>query len=444
MTRFVILGGGWAGLLAAREISKNIPDAEITVLEKSRYEERGGLLRTEYIRGHPFDIGGPHILFSRNKDVLANIVEILGNNSRKIRRRSFIRIKGQVIPYPFENGMYKLPKQVRAKIGGEIISNILNFHDPEAKQPTNFLEWIRSSFGEEMTDLYMKPYNEKIWKRNLAEMDSDWVYSPGRLPLPSIGEIVKSVAGIREEGYKEQSYFYYPKKGGIQALYDSLLSSVRGMSNVTVIFNTGVRDLKRNGENWIVNSEFSADVVVNTLPLPYLLEISQIGYNLKDAGTHLDYNTVVTVGLVLSRKTPGELSVYVPDKSIIFHRYSWSSFLEKSPRDDESSVLAEITVPMGKTPMKSEDYVQLAIDGFKRLGVIGNTNEVIETGVWYNEYGYPVYDKGHSQFRELILRTLEDNNVFSVGRWGSWHYWNTDKVYEAVQKTVEKLSKKVV
>jgi len=30
------------------------------------------------------------------------------------------------------------------------------------------------------------------------------------------------------------------------------------------------------------------------------------------------------------------------------------------------------------------------------------------------------------------MHILKENNIISVGRWGSWHYWNIDMVYRAV------------
>jgi len=30
------------------------------------------------------------------------------------------------------------------------------------------------------------------------------------------------------------------------------------------------------------------------------------------------------------------------------------------------------------------------------------------------------------------INILKGNYIISVGRWGSWHYWNTDMVYRAI------------
>lgn len=61
----VVLGGGWAGVLYGLEYKSRYPNSSIMVLE--RQKAIGGLLRSEVINGHVFDVGGSHVIFSRNK-----------------------------------------------------------------------------------------------------------------------------------------------------------------------------------------------------------------------------------------------------------------------------------------------------------------------------------------------------------------------------------------
>ena len=44
----------------------------------------------------------------------------------------------------------------------------------------DFASWIRWRFGDGIAEHFMDPYNEKVWKRDLAEITSDWV--AGRVP----------------------------------------------------------------------------------------------------------------------------------------------------------------------------------------------------------------------------------------------------------------------
>ncbi|MEM0369005.1 MAG: hypothetical protein QXN57_06145, partial [Desulfurococcaceae archaeon] len=88
--------------------------------------------------------------------------------------------------------------------------------------PRNLEEWIYGFFGKWIADKYLVPYNKKIWKRPLNQLDVDWIYTPGRLPVPDWRDVVKSALGIPTIGYSEQAKFYYPARGGIYALFESV------------------------------------------------------------------------------------------------------------------------------------------------------------------------------------------------------------------------------
>ena len=57
-----ILGGGLCGLVAGSKIKNSV------ILEAD--SSAGGHCRSEISEGYTYDIGGPHIIFSRNKKIL--------------------------------------------------------------------------------------------------------------------------------------------------------------------------------------------------------------------------------------------------------------------------------------------------------------------------------------------------------------------------------------
>ncbi|MEM1561188.1 MAG: NAD(P)-binding protein, partial [Ignisphaera sp.] len=87
MTSVAVLGGGWAGILFGLEYKLRKPNARVVILEKQRTV--GGLLRSEKINGHLFDIGGSHVIFSRNKTILNRMLEII-DDVLEVPRKSFI------------------------------------------------------------------------------------------------------------------------------------------------------------------------------------------------------------------------------------------------------------------------------------------------------------------------------------------------------------------
>ena len=214
-----ILGSGWAGLLYAHQLEKS-RNNKILFIEADKRDNLGGLLKSHVQSGLTFDIGGPHLLFSKDNSILSSIVNLLGENCLLRRRNNFVYYDGNFIPYPFENGIYKLSPEIRVKFITGIIERMISIAKNRDYKPETFLDWITGFFGDYMAQEYLIPYNNKIWKRPLESMAADWVFSPGRLPFPELQRMIMSSAGIPNNGYEEQAYFYYPQKGGIQSLFN--------------------------------------------------------------------------------------------------------------------------------------------------------------------------------------------------------------------------------
>lgn len=428
----LILGGGWAGLLYAdKEVSKR--KNHIAVVERDPQHKMGGLLKSEEISGFTFDIGGPHLLFSRDVSILSNILKILGDNVSKRERNNYVLYDGEFLPYPFENGIYKLKPELRVNFIKGILECMLFISKNNEWKPENFKEWITGFFGEYMANEYLIPYNKKIWKRPLENMASDWVFTPGRLPFPDLENMIKSAAGIPNVGYKEQSYFYYPKKGGIQSLYNSLFEEVKRKS-VSFINGENIISVRRNKDGtYIVNEKLNSKKLVSTIPLPELLLNLDDSEENRRLSNDFDYNSVIVVGVAISSTTPNHTTVYVPDPKIIFHRYTWMSALIPSIDNSKSNLIAEITIPKGEI-VDINRITSVVIKNLVDIGVIKDEKEVLFTKTWFNKYGYPIYTLNHNEVRDRAMKILKTYGIKTVGRWGSWHYWNTDMVYKAVMK----------
>ena len=69
-------------------------------------------------------------------------------------------------------------------------------------------DFFLKNFGEGIFNLYLGPYNNKIWKMNTSKLDTQMVE---RIPRPPDQDIINSAKGVVTEGYKHQLYFHYPK-----------------------------------------------------------------------------------------------------------------------------------------------------------------------------------------------------------------------------------------
>ena len=424
-----ILGAGWAGLLSGLKFNER--DKKLRFLDKDK--ELGGLLKTESIQGFTFDTGGPHLLFSRDTKILNDITSILGANVLSMKRNNYIFLNGKFIHYPFENGIYELPPSDRINIIKGIIKKMIENSSKRDWKPQNFEEWANGVFGDEMASQYIIPYNKKIWKRPLQKMAADWTFTPGRLPYPELSSLLDAAAGLENVGYKEQATFFYPKHGGIGSLYQFLYFMLKKMGSD---FNCGVKvnSIERTSSGkYLVNSNFISSSVVNTIPLPEAIVAVDKSPSTLKLAKKFDWNNVVVVGIAISKRTPDQTAIYVPDEKIIFHRYTWMSSLIIPKDNVHSNLIAEVTIPKGK-PIDEEQIRNKVIKDLASIEVIKDENEILFSKVWFNNYGYPIYTLDHNEVRKNAIDILSNLGIKSVGRWGSWHYWNTDMVYKAVNE----------
>jgi len=207
------------------------------------------------------------------------------------------------------------------------------------KPPKNMKEWFYYTFGKEIAEKYLIPYNEKIWKFPLEEMSTVWVEW---IPQPPVEGIIKSSLGIPTEGYTHQLYFYYPKHGGIQSLARAFEEPIKDKK----ITNFEVKRVKKEDGKWIVSNgkeEFSFDKIISTIPLQEL--INTLEDVSEEAVNNLKFNSLITVGIGVDRPKLNDFSwLYIPDKDVLTHRVSFpSNYSPYVAPKGKSSMLVEIT-----------------------------------------------------------------------------------------------------
>ena len=245
----IILGGGIAGLSLAHFLK----DRSV-ILEKQG--KVGGLCRSFSLNGVVYDIG-PHIIFSKHEDILQWHTSLVPVN--RIRRENKIFYKGRFVKYPFENDLSALPTAERDWCLRTFLDNPY-----ENYQPRTMLQFFLKTFGEGITNLYLRPYNEKIWKLDPAYLDMQMVE---RIPKPPKEDVVASAKGKSTEGYKHQLYFYYPKAGGFQAVIDAYVARLEG--KVTIVSRARIEKIARKAGGWVVRTNrgtFHGKRLVNCMP----------------------------------------------------------------------------------------------------------------------------------------------------------------------------------
>lgn len=416
-----ILGGGLAGLVLASRRK----DAEVLEAE----DRPGGLCRSLAADGFTFDPHGSHILFSRKPEAMRFYEDLLGDNVCRRQRNTKVYYKGRYVKYPFENGLADLPIEDNVACLMGYIEAHLARSTGRSPTPKNFKEWMYHRFGKGITEAYLLPYNEKIWKTPADQMAIDWV--EGRVPDPPLEDVVRASLGVPTEGYTHQLHFLYPREGGIESLVRGLLPQV---GRIRTAFR--VTSIRKRGGAWIVSDgreELQYDRLVSTIPIPELIRaLPDAPKDVRAAGESLTHRALVTVMLGLDRDAVNDLSwAYFPSpEDGWFNRISFpSNFSDRVAPAGNSSAVAEMTCDPGDAVWSSADeaLVDHVVAHADRMGIFRGS-EVRVSRVARTRYAYVVFDLAHRRNLDLVQAYAQRIGIELLGRFGQFDYINTDQV----------------
>lgn len=423
-----ILGGGISSLAFAYFYKENV-----SIIEKE--STLGGLCRSFVDSdGVSWDIG-PHITFSKNKEILEFIISLTPMN--ELKRSNRIVHDGRYIKYPFENDLSSLSEKDKDYCLNTFLDN------PYENYPSsNMLEFFYETFGEGITRLFLEPYNRKIWKYETSFMDKQMVE---RIPKPPAQDIIDSASGKETEGYLHQLYFHYPKEKGFQSLVDSLAEKVNDFS--TFYLNNQVNKIDI-GEKIIVKSnsnELSFDKVISTIPIHELLPLINPAppKTVMEALDKLKYNSIHITCIKVKGDFLGDnFALTVADPDIIFHRLSKLNFLGESYfKEGYTNIMVETTYRKGlKEDLPHQELEDIIVKDLRRLDLI-ETDKIEEIFTRSFKYAYVIYDNDHRKNTDLVLDYLKSINITPLGRFGTFEYINSDKAIELAKELAESFEK---
>jgi protoporphyrinogen oxidase len=424
-----ILGGGLSGLTLARLLHER--GDEVVVLEAE--ERYGGLCRSRTDKGYTFDIGGSHIVFSRDKEVLSFMEKMIEGNEQKNNRNTKIFYKGRYVKYPFENGLFDLSPEDRFFCISEFVKTLIAVEKGGVKAPENFREWIYYTFGKGIAECYMVPYNEKIWKYPADKMSLHWV--DGRIPRPPVDDVIKSAVGIATEGYTHQSVFSYPLDGGIEALVRAIARPIEPFIRT----NFRITSVSRKGDRWQIGNgseTIEADRIISTIPVQHLLAaLPGVPADVRAACGALVYNSLVCVNVGIKGSLPDYSWLYIPDPALgKTNRVSCpSQYSRHVAPPGHSAILAEITHQPGDAVSRMSD-AELVDEVTGTLAAMGlaTPDKIAYTSVVRQPFAYVVYDIRYQENIKVVKDYCTSAGIPLVGRFSEFEYLNMDGCIRSV------------
>ncbi len=417
---FAVIGAGPTGLGAAlRLLELNCHD--FLVIDTAA--EPGGLASSCVDeKGFTWDLGG-HVQFSHYAkfdeymDLAFPAEEWLWHE-----RESWIWMKDRFVPYPFQNNLHRLNPGDRWKA----VEGLFQAHEnANASAPSCFQDWILKTFGPGIAELFLIPYNQKVWAHPLEEMDFRWVGE--RVAIPSLQGVVKGVCLAEDQvSWGPNRRFRFPLKGGTGAIWRSLgrripEANLRLSSRVESI-DAARRILRLNG-----GREIRYETLINTAPLNWLARAA--GDNaLAGQANGLKSSSVHVVGIGVEGQPPDSIQkmcwMYFPGPDASFYRVTL--FSNYSPHNVPEpnrmwSLMAEVSESAHR-PVNQTELVEQVASQMVHLGLIPDAEKIISR--WHKKLtpGYPTPSLGRDAIVDAALAAWEERRIYSRGRFGAWKY----------------------
>ncbi|MBE7542768.1 MAG: FAD-dependent oxidoreductase [Bryobacteraceae bacterium] len=417
--RIVILGGGPAGLGAAWRLHE-LGHSEWKLIESSPYA--GGLACSfRDAAGFTWDIGG-HINFS-HYDYFDRFLDALIPASGWLhhQRQSYIRIRDRFIPYPFQNNIALLPPEDTLRC----LRGLLRLHNRPAVPVAHFDDWIEAGFGEGIAELFLRPYNRKVWAHPLDQLSATWVGE--RVATVDLDRVLASVVHRREDaGWGPNSTFRYPLRGGTGAVWTACAQALPS-TGVNLGLAAEAVNLDRREVVTSDGTTHRYDALISTVPLPDLCVLAGDRDLLRSTEGRLLSAATHAVGIGLRGRAPRELAgknwLYFPGEDCCFYRVTVLS--NYSPHNvpeggDFWSLLCE-TSESTHRPAPA-DPVASTIEGLVRTGLLAGSETIVSRWHFRAPYGYPVPGLRRDEALGEILPALDHRGVYSRGRFGAWKY----------------------
>jgi protoporphyrinogen oxidase len=411
-----VIGAGPSGLCLGMFL-----EHETEVLEA--LPEPGGTAASLSVEGYTFD-RGPHIMFSRNKEILDFMISSLEDNVHRCRRNNRIAYGGRLIGYPFENDLASLPGNEAYECVRDYFINPWRERYPK---PDNLHAWFLHHFGEAMCEKYFFPYNEKVWNIPVAELSMSWV---DRIPQPPAEDVLKSAMGISTEGYLHQLFYHYPLRGGYQAISKAWARLVRPR------FEFEVQEISLPAEGGVVVSGASEDRhydrIVSTMPLDRLVKAASfpIPDRVRDAVDALMVNPMIVVSLGIAAKDTEQMTaVYFPAADFRVNRISFpATFSPHNTPADYHSIQAEITCRPEDPTWAWSDRQALdhVVDGLVDAGIVSDPDAIVLSHVHRVEHAYVVYQCGYEEHATVVREWFPQQGIDLCGRFSYFEYINVD------------------
>ena len=419
--KIVIIGAGPTGLAAGYRL-RELGITNFTMLE-ARHKV-GGLASSEKSpNGFTYDIGG-HVLFSHYPYFDKLFDKLMGDDYQELVREAWVWMCERFVPYPLQNNIRTLPKDVVLEI---VIGLVEAQREPlDLAKIENFEQLILKQFGAGLAKHFMMPYNFKVWAHPPRMMNKEWIGE--RVALPSLERVLGNVIlDTDDAGWGPNNTFKYPRFGGTGGLFDRMRPYIADQLRTEA---TVVRvDVRTKTVLLDDGSRVPYDILLNTTPLDLLVASIEgdVPATVRHHASQLRHSGSYIVGVGVQQPAPTtKCWMYYPEDNCPFYRVTYLSNYSPDVVPDATkqySLLAEISRSEFK-PVDRDSIIDETVQGMVNAKLLSDADrkDIVDTHLIEREYTYPTPSLERDPALATVLPWLESQDIYSRGRFGAWRY----------------------
>lgn len=407
--------------MAAWELAKKSVD--VTVIEKD--DAVGGLCKTLRRDGYQFDLGG-HRFISKDAGLVEDIRALMGGGLLTRQRKSVIRFRDREYDYPLNLRSIAAGSSpwMNVKFAAGCLASASGLTRPRSV-PGTFDNWTEKRFGRPISDVFFRPYTEKLWGVSADRLSSDWAAQ--RVPQLDAKNILMKALGLG--GKKTRSFapvYLYPK-GGIGAIFESMAEEITRLGGKIVTgapvigFETDGNQIRSAVIDGVDGKRLvEADVFLSTIPIDGLQNM------LAEDSQTLPYRSLRFLNIMLDMDNLSPNTwMYVPEGGLIMTRIQEPRRRsEFSAPDGKTSVMLEIPCEHGDAiwNIPDDELLQKGLRDLKKLG-FDVSSKALGHFSTRARYAYPRFEIGYREKVNEVRRAVNKfDNLTSLGRQGLFRY----------------------
>ena len=123
-------------------------------------------------------------------------------------------MRDRFIPYPLQNNVHRLPLEDLDRC----LAGLVDLLRRPASKPQHFRDWLLATFGQGLAEVFLLPYNFKVWAYPPELLDASWVGD--RVAVTDLKRVLHNLVIAKDDvSWGPNHTFRFPVRGGTGAIW---------------------------------------------------------------------------------------------------------------------------------------------------------------------------------------------------------------------------------